>query len=363
MAALDLAPAARLPFLVLGMLSLLGGVAAGLARLAWQVPAVAAAAAGEHGALMICAFLGTVICLERAVAVGRGWAYLGPAASGLGGLCLLCGAPTAWAQWLCIAAAAVLTAASVQVLRRQVAAFTLILALAALCWLVGNLAWLARGVAAVPWWLAFLVLTIAGERLELTRFLPTPAAARRAFLLIVAAVVVGAGASLWFEDAGLRLVSAALLALALWLLRYDIAKKNAGSRGLTRFIAVCLLSGYVWLAIAGALGLAGGLQPGHPWRDATLHATGLGFVFAMIFGHALIIFPAVLRVNMPYHPVHYLPLLLLHASLALRVYGVLGGDFALRSDGGLLNALALAAFVANIVASVVRGRRVPAAAA
>ena len=85
----DLRPAARLPMLVLGMLSLLGGVLAGLARLDWAMPGVAAAAAGGHGALMIAAFLGTVISLERAVALGRPWAYLAPALAGLGGMAML----------------------------------------------------------------------------------------------------------------------------------------------------------------------------------------------------------------------------------------------------------------------------------
>ncbi|MBN8476911.1 tetratricopeptide repeat protein, partial [Sulfuritalea sp.] len=44
----DLRPAARVPLLVLGMLSLVGGVLAGLARLDWNMPAVAASAAGEQ---------------------------------------------------------------------------------------------------------------------------------------------------------------------------------------------------------------------------------------------------------------------------------------------------------------------------
>ena len=43
-----------------------------LARLDWSVPATTANATGWHGALMISAFLGTVISLERAVALGRG---------------------------------------------------------------------------------------------------------------------------------------------------------------------------------------------------------------------------------------------------------------------------------------------------
>ena len=49
------------------------------------------------------------------------------------------------------------------------------------------------------------------------------------------------------------------------------------------------------------------------------------FVFAMVFGHAPIIFPAVLRVTVPYHPVFYAPLVLLQASLALRVAGDAAG--------------------------------------
>ncbi|MCE9569794.1 MAG: hypothetical protein K8R10_07275, partial [Rhodocyclales bacterium] len=157
----DLRPAARVPLLVLGMLSLVGGVLAGLARLDWSVPATTANAAGWHGALMISAFLGTVISLERAVALGRGWAYAAPAAAGIGGIALLAGAPLVVTQVLTVVAAAILVAASIQVLFRLVAPFTVILAAGALCWLVGNLAWLAGGAltAAVPWWLAFLVLT------------------------------------------------------------------------------------------------------------------------------------------------------------------------------------------------------------
>lgn len=360
----DLRPAARVPLLVLGMLSLVGGVLAGLARLDWTMPGVAAHAAGWHGALMISAFLGTVISLERAVALGRRWAYLAPAAAGIGGVALLAGAPLVLTQVLTVIAAAILVAASIQVLFRLVAPFTVILALGALCWLVGNAVWLAGGALhlAVPWWLTFLVLTIAGERLELTRFLPSSTAAQRLFFAIVGTILAGALTSLGAEDAGLTLFAAGLLALALWLLRNDIARRNARTTGLTRFIAVCLLSGYAWLVLAGLLGMVGGFLPGHPWRDATLHAVGLGFVFSMIFGHAPIIFPAVVRVKIPYHPAFYLPLVLLHVSLALRIFGGLGEQFGLRSEGGMVNAVALLAFILTMLASVLRGRRAAAGA-
>lgn len=352
-------PAFRLPILFIGMLSLIGGVLGGLARLGWDVPSVAVAAAGGHGALMIATFFGTVISLERAVAVGRGWAFLAPAGAGLGGAALLLGAPLLLAQGLAVAASLVMIGANVVVLRRLIAPFTVVLALGALCWLIGNLVWLASNAIplATPWWLAFLVLTIAGERLELTRFLPTPPAAHRAFYLIMGLILTGATWHLWDSHHGLTLYAAALLALAIWLLRFDIAWRNARLDGLPRFIAICLLSGYVWLALAGILGMAGGFEAGHAWRDSALHAIGLGFVFSMVLGHAPIIFPAVARVKIPYHPAFYLPLLVLHGSLLLRVGGGLGADFSLRSAGGLANAVALLLFIATMLISVWRGRR------
>ncbi len=59
----------------------------------------------------------------------------------------------------------------------------------------------------------------------------------------------------------------------------------------------------------------------HAAYGAALHALTLGFVFSMVFGHAAIIFPAVLRVAVPYHPTFYVPLALLHVSLLVRVAG------------------------------------------
>ena len=76
----------------------------------------------------------------------------------------------------------------------------------------------------------------------------------------------------------------------------------------------------------------------------------------MVFGHALIIFPAVTRIRIPYRPVLYLPLALLHLTLVLRVVGGLGDVFALRHLAGLLNGLVLLVFIATIVTLVSRNR-------
>jgi len=78
-------------------------------------------------------------------------------------------------------------------------------------------------------------------------------------------------------------------------------------------------------------------------------------VFSMVFGHAPIIFPAVVRVRMPYHWTFYLPLLALHASLLIRLAGDGLTLPELRSLGGLLNAAALGLFILSTVSSVIRG--------
>ena len=151
--------------------------------------------------------------------------------------------------------------------------------------------------------------------------------------------------------------------MSLWLGKQDIARRTVRNKGLTRFIAVCLLSGYAWLAVGGAIIVAaGGLAPGSPSYDAALHALALGFVFAMVFGHAPIIFPAVLRVAVPYHPTFYLPLALLHLSLVVRLAGDATARFDWTRIGGMLNALALAAFIASTASAVARGGASAAAA-
>jgi hypothetical protein len=346
----------RLPLLVLGFVALFAGLGAGLARLGWTMPEVATGAAAMHGPLMICGFFGVVISIERAVAIGRLWAYTAPLLAGIGTGAALHGLGAA-TPWFTLAASGVLLAASLHVLARQRELFMAVIALAAGCWTVGAALW-AAGWAVhelVGWWLAFLVLTIAGERLELSRFMPPSRTAERLFVGVTAAL--GVALLAWGQPWGPRLFGAALLALAAWLLRHDIARRTVRQQGLTRFIAVCLLSGYFWLAVGGAVMLAWGLAPGHPAYDAALHALLLGFVFAMVFGHAPIIFPAVLRVAVPYHPSFYAPLALLHASLTLRLAGDAVGDFGWTRWGALMSALALLGFLANTALAVVRGRR------
>src|SRR5690606_16201430 len=101
-----------------GAASLLAGLWAGLLLLGVPLPA-GEPLAGSHGVFMTPGFLGTLIALERAVALGAGWAYLAPAAAGAGGLALLVGAPAGLGQALLAAGGAVLVGVYTAVHRIQ----------------------------------------------------------------------------------------------------------------------------------------------------------------------------------------------------------------------------------------------------
>ncbi|HSM57039.1 MAG TPA: hypothetical protein VK879_12880 [Candidatus Sulfomarinibacteraceae bacterium] len=362
---------ARFPLMALGAISLFAALWAGLVRLGWQLPSIPFLPAGHHGAFMVSGFLGTVISLERAVALrqnrlaaagagretGTLFYYLAPLFAGLGGLALLTALPVVVGQSLILLGALGLCVLFVIIYRMQPNAANVTMGLGALAWLAGNLLWLGgRPVAyVVPWWVAFLVLTIAGERLELARVLLWGRRPRLFFIAAVGAFVAGLLLSLLAFGPGLRLAGAGLLLLGLWLLRFDTARRTIRQSGLTRFIAACLLPGYIWLGFGGLLWLYyGGQFLAGPAYDAMLHTIFLGFVFSMIFGHAPVIIPAVLRVRVPYRPVYYVHLALLHLSLVLRVAGDLTVTQGMRQWGGLLNEAAIILFLLVTVSPLPR---------
>ena len=342
----------RLPLLLSGAVALAAGLWAGVARLGYELPSPGDLPA-MHGPLLVCGFLGTVIALERAVALRRAWGLLAPAFAALGALALLGGAPRALAALLAALASVVVLAISLVVLRGDRSLHHAVMTAAVLAWLAGNVRWvLGRPIfEVVGSWVAFLVLTIAGERLELRRVLPPARGARASFLVGVALLLAGAALAATSTRLGFRVLGAGELALAAWLARFDVARQTVRIAGLPRFVATCLLAGYGWLALGGALALAYGNPVAGPLYDAVLHAVFVGFVFSMIFGHAPIIVPAVLGVRVEFRRRFYLHLALLHASLTARMVGDLAGLAALRRAGGLAGALAIAVFLVSTAAA------------
>jgi hypothetical protein len=339
----------RLRFVPLGIgaLAMGAGVWTGLQRLGLALPGDLSV--GEfHAAFMIAGFLGTVISLERAVAVDRPWAYAAPALSAAGALALLAGTPRLAALGF-LSAGGVLLAVSAGLVVRQLALFTVMLAIGAACWAAGTLQWLAG--AAMPvlagWWLNFLILTIAAERLELSRLLRLSPSSQIAFVAVVVLLLVGAargelaGEWAFFTIAG-------LIGCAAWLLRHDIARRTIRQPGLPRFSAVAILAGHAWLGVAGIILVAVALGGAPHGYDAAVHAIAIGFVLSMVFGHAPIILPAVTGLRLRLTNAAYVPLALLHASLALRLAGDLSAWSELRQTSGLVTVLALVGYAATL---------------
>ncbi|NVO16171.1 MAG: hypothetical protein HXX10_19225 [Rhodoplanes sp.] len=349
--------ALRVALLGLGVAAMLCGLWGGLWRLGFDLPH-GASVADLHGALLICGLFGTVISLERAVALGRDWAFGAPALAGLGTVLLLAGAPVVAGASAYALAAAALAGVTLVVTVRQPAIFTGTLLAGALAWLAGTVLWLTgRSIPEVSgWWLGFLVLTIAGERLELGRLMAAKTGSEALFLLGVALLAAGAQTGLMVET-GSTLYGLALLVLTAWLVRHDVVRHTIRQTGQTRFMAACMMAGYVWLGAAGVLLIA--LPPATTafGYDAALHAVLIGFVLSMVFGHALIILPAVARLRIAYRPALYVPLAVLHLSVLLRIgCDVLANDLG-RAWSGPLTGVALAGFVALIATGVVRRKR------
>ena len=343
------------PIIGLVIFVLLAALWAALGRIGWRMPPLPVPLLGQHGALMISGFLGTLVSLERAVALQRRWAYAVPVLSALGSIALFSGLPSEIGRGLIALAALGLVVVFRLIYRIRSTIDMGTMALGAGMWLVGNALWLFGQPAyhAAGWWAGFLILTIAGERLELSRVLILNERSRNFFKTALAVFSIGLLVSLVLFDAGLRLAGAGLILFGAWLLRFDVARRTIRKDGLTRFIAACLLPGYVWLMIGGALWLiVGGTSTNGYLYDAMYHALFLGFVFSMIFGHAPIILPAVMPIDVEYRSRFYLHLALLQLSLVARVSADLAAAQPVRQWAGLLNVLAILFFLANMIGSL-----------
>jgi hypothetical protein len=282
---------------------------------------------------------------------------------GIAGVALAAGVLSAWPRLLLLAGSCVYVAVSVRVLVIQPALPNVVMGLGALSWAIGNGLWLygASVPQVVMWWLTFLLLTILGERIELTRFQKKTSFQKPWLAISLAALAAGLVWNHAVPRCGGLLLGLTIVVVSLWLFRFDLAWRTIRSAGLPRFMAVCLLSGYCWLALTGVLVAWRWPQTTGIYYDAGLHAFFVGFVFAMIFGHAPVIFPAVLGVPIHFYWTSYIPLVVLHASVLLRVGGDLAEWNTGRAIGALGNAVAVGLFLINnllVITGVLRARNV-----
>ncbi|MFZ1286370.1 MAG: hypothetical protein WAR57_04955 [Candidatus Phosphoribacter sp.] len=342
----------RAMFFVPAGISLLAGLTAALMLVAdresaERLPSV-------HGVVMVLGFLGTLVALERAVALRRMWAYAAPACLGLGGIALVAPLPLLAGRLLLVVGAALAVATLSVLWRRQQDDATAGQILGAVMALVAALLWTRLDVADVlPWLVGFVVLTIAAERLELAR-LTMPPRAGRVLLVVSSLVLLAAVASLMWPQLGARAFGVVLAGLVLWLARHDVARRLIRSAGLPRFAAAALLGGYVWLFAAAVVWAVGGMPRTPAAYDTVVHASFLAFAMSMVIAHAPVIFPSVLRRPLPYRSVMWLPLVVLHVGLVLRLIpGNLLGQDGLWRLGSWLDVAALLLFVGTTAGSAI----------
>lgn len=347
---------ARAWFMVPAALSMLAGLNAALLLLDLPAPLQFGRWPEVHGMVLALGFVGTLIALERAVALGKRAGYLSPLLLGVGSLLLLANVPRFAGKLGLLAGMAALVWVYVPLWRRQRDHAVLIQLLGAALGAGACILWLG-GVEMsllLPWLAAFLVLTIAGERVELARITMGPAAGTRVLQLswlLTCAVV----ASLLNAPFGTIAFGLALAALTLWLTAHDVARRTIRAAGASRFMATCMLAGYGWLLVA-AVTWCFGFPGTRAAYDTVIHAVFLGFTLSMVIAHSSTILPAILRRPLPYRPMMWAPAILLWAGLALRLWvgNGLGHDWAWRA-GGVSNILALLLFLVLAVASVLLG--------
>ena len=178
--------------------SLLAGLDAGLLLLEAPAPLDAAHLPEVHGPLMVLGFLGTLIALERAVALRVTAGYAAPALLGLGGLALAIGLPRSIGQVLLLDGSVALVLVLVALWRRRRDDPVVVEVLGAVLATLAALLWVRVDAAVVvPLLAGFVVLTIAAERVELAR-VHLPASADSALVAIAALVAATATGAVLF---------------------------------------------------------------------------------------------------------------------------------------------------------------------
>lgn len=347
----------RIPVAALAAVALVAAGWGGLSRLGLAPPAPGDVAA-YHGALMVSSFIGTLIGLERAIVLRRAWGYLAPILSACAAVALILGAGGPVGAFFVMAAALAFLVVTAAGGPASPGTAVVVMSAGAAAWLIGAIVWWqgAPPFRSVPWWAAYLVLTIAAERMELARALRPSGMATG--LLVIAATTFAAGTVVTLVDLaiGVRVAGAGALALAIWLALRDRPPAVVKMRGLPRFIATTIPIAYAWLAVGAFLMITfDGIPSG--WRyDAMVHAIFAGFVLSMIVAHAPIVVPAVIGIAIVYRRVLYVPMALLQLSVAMRIVGDVLERGDVRDAGAIGIAVSVAGFMLAMGSSV-RARR------
>lgn len=336
--------------LVTAGIGLMLGLYTGLIRMGLSMPTAFELGAIAHGPLMINGFLATLISLERGAALEKLWSYIAPFSFFLATALLLTGYVYPGGFFLLLGSLFLLFIMGYLCYIQSVVHHYIMAAGAAVLF-IGNILFIINYPVyeLIGWWIAFPLLTIFGERLELNRIMRPPKKAQHLFAGLIAAWTLTLVIIHFNRDYAWLFNSILLIGISVWLIRYDIARRTIKSLEWTRYSAWCLLTGYGWLVIAGILGVIYGLPAAGFIYDALLHSFFVGFVFSMIFAHSSVIIPSLTGKLVPWSRYFYLPFFLLHGFLLIRVLGDLLFQHTMRSMGSYGNVAAILLFLGGII--------------
>lgn len=340
--------------LPIAIFSLLIGIYVGLIRIGWQLPFWHGMPISHHGIIMVGSFLGSLISLERVVTLKTKLPLLIP-------IIMVASMPALLLQNNILAFQMLILGSfgyaiiSIQIALKYKLAGDFLIFFGAFFQLIAHIILYKTNSypLAFAGWMLFLIFTIVGERLNLTRFLPVTKLDKIELYAWLSLLVLSSG----FYHFGLAiLVGLSFIGLAQWLVRNDIAIINIQKSGQFKFLGYALIGAYLWLFLSGIISLQ---RIGNPFLyDALLHSFFVGFVLSMIMAHAPIIFPSILKINIrPHHPIFYVWLALLHTSLIIRVLGDFIQNAWLRKTGGLFNGLSFILFLITMIYLIIQQQR------
>ncbi|KYG79627.1 hypothetical protein [Roseivirga echinicomitans] len=338
----------RLAFILFPVVGLVFGLLTGWLRIGWNIPMYGLA--GFHGVLMLGGFLGSLICFEKAIMIKKSWAYIVPLLSGLSIFAFLLNQASI-GYLLQISASFGLVMIYVLLVNSTKGYDILLPLIGAMCWMAGNvLLYQTQFYPTVfPWWIAFILFTIVGERLEL------PFSYKHKRLLYVLLLITLVGFMLPYHGVGRTVTAAGMISIALWLLRFDLTGPLLKKKGHYLYTGLTLTFGYVWLLMAAVFMVF--ITSGAFALDALLHSFFLGFAMSIIFAHGSIMFPALLHKSGPrIHRIIWIWFGVFQASVAARIIADLLTMPLLRKWAGMVNGIIILFFLITMFVLVQKGR-------
>ncbi|MEM4280828.1 MAG: hypothetical protein QXT61_05300 [Candidatus Caldarchaeum sp.] len=299
------------------------------------LPALVQMPAQYHGALMAVGFLAALIAAERAISLTNVLMAVASIYFSSGGLLLAVGfklltdvlwmggalAFMIWTIWMWLKFRGNFS--------NLFFTFAAVLLLVGVVFFILGFPRVSYGLA----WAGFFAAFIVGERMDMLKITKASALS---YVIAGLSLPVAAAGSLFLS----KNLMAAMFGLLLYsAVRHDVALRFVMRPGFSRYLAIGLGTAYLWLAVSTVLwSLAASL-------DIILHSIFLGFVGTMVFTHAPIILPAILKIKHIYSPSLYIPFTMLQASTAMRIFSAATLNVGLWSLSGLVTVLSVIVFI------------------